>query len=695
MKKPVSVLILLIPILFAVSFGGLSLYARAAEGGDDESAHRTGKTDLFTADYSLIVDEALSRVGAYLVFHNSGSSEIRTSVPLPLLSNGAKRETLSLEASKEILLSEDLDLYFELLPGESLTLSYDYETAASLVNATAIAADFRGLVFREDGKIGHFRIELLLDERDIALVRDVVPGNFALQNNVVSVELWDFAVSNLISSFCLTKESWRGLLGSREYDPNEDQRKFLKRAEEAFNNPDSFRFTPGEPDGSFFRIYGKLMGITDEFETNDSFYRLTEGTYTFANILTYLTAREYRRQFGTGIFADRDFLSEVYTRYLNNTPPLLEEYIRQLLYDEPLMTAVVLFSREPTLKGVTLYTARVYGDDYSNVEFNPGDELAIVRTLPSGFSYAGFQPDGHRIRHILISEDTGFTTEELADYLDAVHADVLFRQMLLDNRDGKWDYLKILDSGETYPTYGLFSCPPSGSLSGDTLYRVIYDNSSYMQNSVRVIEREDALLSGIAIPCFTRYWGIVREYQGVTQAVDFVEGSYMSAWYGVTIIPPLLRDPEVVKVLDARDARQDGAERSVTALLQDTAEEPGIPVQPSQIPEGSWQEEEEPPSGTEDPGGEAPGEEEHTAESESREQSEAGEEEEPGDFSGDYEEVLLKAEQNRKARFYTGLFLGAGTFLLAVIFVILILMIRPDRSAGNGTGKSRSSGGKE
>ena len=689
MKKSACLYIIIFPALLASFLWGLFLPVKVQA----ESAE-----DLYTAEYTLTVDEALSHVEANLVLVNRGGSLLRAEVPLPVLSNGIKAETLSLKASKEVLLSEDLRLYPELGPDEILTLSYSYDTAASLVNATAIAADFRELVHREGGRIGHFRIDLRLLERDIPLVQDIVPANYTLRDSLLSLELYDFAVSNLAPSFCLTKESWRGLLGSREYDPNEEQRRFLNKAEEAFKDPDAIRLNLEEAVDPY-PLYGQFMGLSDKDQATEAYIQLIEGTYSFSNIFSYLTAREIRKEKGTGIGDKYDVLSLLFLRYTTKRPPLLEEYIRQILYDgSPVMTAV-LFSREPTLEGATLCTTKTGGDDWSRVEFTPGDELAIVRTVPIGFNYAGFWPDAYRFRHILISEDTGFSPGELSDYLLAIGAEVLIRQMLLDNRDGKWDYMMEKDGDTVFYPYGLFSCTSSGNLSRDTLYEAIYDTSSYMQNSFKVFERDDPLLSELPVPGFTRYWGVAREYQGVTQALDLAYGSYISNWYGVGSLPEILKKPEVREMKAERDSLHQDALQTVSELL-DQKKEAAVPVSVSEVPEDFLPEEPESepapsetvpdgdnPSGPGSQDGEQP-ENESTADSEKQDEGNPGKETEKEktreEDREDDDTGRQNTEQNRKARTLTALFLTAVTLLLAVIFVVLLLFIRTKRKEGTG-----------
>ena len=151
----------------------------------------------FTAD----VNEVSNEVESTLILENTGNETVTADLKLPRVSAGIQKGSLQVTASGNALRLTEDELRLTLEPGKNTVLSYRYLTKDPLIHARVIGMDFKTLVFREGGRIGHFRISVTLREEDLPLVEEVFPVNFTLEEKTVSVELFDVSPSSLLDRF--------------------------------------------------------------------------------------------------------------------------------------------------------------------------------------------------------------------------------------------------------------------------------------------------------------------------------------------------------------------------------------------------------------------------------------------------------------------------------------------------------------
>ena len=161
---------LLAAVLILNMLPGLSAQALSAPQPSGGALPESGNREaLSVLDYEVTIDEASDMVKTRLILENSGREAVSLDYQLPLISAGAAPGTLELLASGEARRTSEKTVWFSIKPQDLLVFSYTYKTASPLIHAGAIGMDFKQLLFRAGGRIGHFSVSLTLRAEDQTL----------------------------------------------------------------------------------------------------------------------------------------------------------------------------------------------------------------------------------------------------------------------------------------------------------------------------------------------------------------------------------------------------------------------------------------------------------------------------------------------------------------------------------------------
>ncbi|MBP5230654.1 MAG: hypothetical protein ILO68_02905, partial [Clostridia bacterium] len=244
---------------------------------------------LRVLELCLNIREETSVIRSEFRVKNDGPADILTCLTLPVLRNRIAADSFSVTDTDLGTPIAGGRIYGTIPAGGTLSVSYVYSTATPLLHSGAVGLDFAPLVFSPGGRIGHFSVSMELVPESIPLVTEISPVCYAFDGTTVSLDLWDFRPSALLNRFYLTKETYRGLRGSREYEPNEVERYVLENVRKWFRNglPEIRDLDlPGTRD------WAKLL-VSEGFT---SAYLLAEHSDTLAGVVTHLILTEKLRR---------------------------------------------------------------------------------------------------------------------------------------------------------------------------------------------------------------------------------------------------------------------------------------------------------------------------------------------------------------------------------------------------------------
>lgn len=493
--------------------------------------------------------EETDRVDSELILVNESEKEKEIVLPLPFVSAGCRAGSLVFSASREAWLPDEAHAVFRLPAGESITLRYRYQTDRSLKNAGVILMNLRDLVFQEDAEIGRFQLSLLLKEEDLPLVREIFPANWQLEDRTLSFCLYNVRPNVLLDRVYVRKETWLNVKGSREWELNETQEILLSHCREWLRN--GLGLSEEELYGSdSVSVFSALTG-----RDREAYGQLAEGSFVYKDIFDYLYLRELRRAGFKPVYredSDPEFSVRIrMDQTISGRSPVLTELLRQTGYEEeaPLILAV-LFRKEASLADAMLSRPewKGYEPKPEDIRYLSETEAALLQAVPGRISsfLSDISGNALRYRFAVIGPAAEADAENLGSYLDAIGAELLICQKMLDNRDG-WLKSALPDPNASYfAFYGA-----AGTLSRKTL------EESGNAWWACVLDAEDAVLSELSLPSFIHYTGQVIRREGIVRDlyVNFELASYLDAMGGVPYYRKLLESEEAQTLLKARAER--------------------------------------------------------------------------------------------------------------------------------------------
>ncbi len=557
--------------------GGVSLYARIAgsEAGQQllkkrEAARRTEaeETDrkiraaaaltlrtvsfrtegdtgaLRVLDYSLEYREDSSVVRVSLLLSNDGSEAVTACIPLPLPGNRMTEESLRIDGGGLSVVC-GTSLYGTIPAGESIRVTLRGQTETLLSNAGAVGMDLRKLVFSPEGRIGRFSVSVRLLEEDVPLVKEIFPVNYRFDGETVSLTLTDFCPGPLLERFYLTKETYRNLKGSREFELNGTERWILKNYRRLFR--DGLGIPPealSDPDETPRSLFSAALKFYEDGRTLSE-EELSEHTKVFGEILLHLCVREYLRQDGGAQAA----YEKLRPAYRSGLPLLTREFLKAAVFEEEPVIAALWYAEEPTLAGVQLYASR-YESDFEPPVLYPVEEIPCLRS-DVGMIQVVSDPGLANMRLAIVSEKAP-SAEDLREYLRVTGVSLLIKEMLLDDRDGSWDRIRIpygWDSDSTWFGDGVWSVPAGGPLT-ETMLRDAFaafvggrEELSFLEwSSPNCFEREEPFFPDL--PVFTQYFGRVSLREGKAVVSEFPFGPVRVGAFGIAAAPEIVREAE-------------------------------------------------------------------------------------------------------------------------------------------------------
>lgn len=524
--------------------------------GEKAGAEAADHSALSALSFDVRIDEASGQVESCLILENTGEKEAAANLTLPLISAGMKAESLQVQASREAVLEADGSLSFTLLTGETISISYSYETGQNLSHAGVIGMDLRELVFCEGGTIGRFSFSLTLKEEDLPLVRQIFPMNWKLQEKTISFCLYNVQPNALLDRIYVSKETWRDLKGSRDFEPNEEQQFLLSHYREWFENGLGAEIEEKKmPDREEERFFAELMNlpITDEpfYLQSEPAYgacnRLKEGNDIYKTVFDYLYLRECQRAGVELLVKDDDYWAGYRSRIdlnLNGMPEVMKELLRQEIFGDECFLAVVAYEKTPSLEDVSLYRIEIdYSADYS-IHWKPIQLEKALHAVPEGMDSLYF--DGHAAlpyRVMLLDMEEAADKKQLQGFLDTVDAEIFTIQSVLDDREGQWLF------ADEFPACFLAAAGES-NLSRQTLQNCAENVSEW--TVVKTMLQEDADWGTLTLPAFKQYTGGVTLKDDMAVYTNFGGGNYLAHGYGLPFYAAVAGSDEGRAINEAR-----------------------------------------------------------------------------------------------------------------------------------------------
>ncbi len=527
------------------------------------------KAALRVLSFRLEADEESSRVNSELIWENTGTEPVSACLSLPLLTGRIREDTFSPTVPSGCRAVAGHKVFFTLEAGEMLKVSYAYQMTASLVHAGTIGLDLMSLLPDPASSVGRFTAAVRLTPEDIPLVTEIRPVNYTFDGETVAVELIDFTPNQLLNRFVIVKTTYRQLRSDpeQERELSEAEKHFFRHYREWFRDGlglDKRRTLPYAGLGEIAEILCRLSpepgknSITDYPDFYINGLQGSNGS-VYIRILHYLLIRELK-QLG------QLQLAEMMIEY--NDPEsfslLTQELIRQESFSEEPMIVAVEYASEPTLEGVSLLTTTTFSG--SAGPYQPVKERVMIRAgVPHPRTVKW---EWNNLRVMVIPEYTA--NEALAPALEAIGASLYIQARLLDNRDGKWDHLKIDSPSFPEPIFigaGYFSVLPQGILRADELNAALMPNgSNYLEG--RIFEREEERLAACGVPAFIQYCGYVEEKAEGSVALWFSGGVILNSPLGLINTAQILARDSVAALLEARRINKEQTKEAVIRKIE-------------------------------------------------------------------------------------------------------------------------------
>ena len=535
---------------------------------------------IFTA-LEIEADEDSGRTACLWVLENPTDVPWSGELPLPFLSAGFRKESLTVSASAPCRATDSGTLRCGIPPRGSLAVRYEYRTETSLVHARVIALDLTAAPFSSFSEIGRLTVSLTLREEDLPLVKKLAPLNWSLDGQTVRWEFTDLKPDELLPRLFLEKTTWRGLRGSRDFDPNEVQLFVLEHIGDWFRDGIPLPEHPGD----YYRVINLLTENEAKDENDEGWWSrrsdLSENTPDILRAADHLILREIFRGHITGTDADSLLQMLVDPTQLN---PLTAELLRRHLYGDRLYRVVIGCGMDASLENTQVYHG--WMDNLTSA-----DARKYVR-IPSGFSYYKHRPESLITRWTELPYSDSRTPGVLRDYLDAVEADLYAEQFLADDRDGRFPLYHYTAPDFTMDRYynSYYGLIPGGSLSKEAvdsvLEALIEDGHYYSDSTLCTVPWDDPVLAGIGIPCLVQFSSLVILQQLEPEPGPDTEykpfcwhlSGYLDAPCGLDLYLELLESPALAADRAARLEKQAEREEILRTRIEAAAGQTLLPA---------------------------------------------------------------------------------------------------------------------
>ncbi len=223
----------------------------------------------FVSD-EITIDTTNSKVNNTLLLKNNSNEEAIINVNIPLeikdLSIYVKNLNIKINNTNVKYIKNDNGEYIvkTKVPANSgKKIEIEYITNNDLNNAKTIKYNFDNL---KNKKVDKLKVNIKIDEKTIPLVQKIYPGHYTFNNNIISVEYYNYKVNSLTKEVILTKETFNNLLYGREISLTTKEKDIIEKWSK-------------EKNFDYEKLYNEEL---DFVETHNNYYK---------NIIDYLSAK--------------------------------------------------------------------------------------------------------------------------------------------------------------------------------------------------------------------------------------------------------------------------------------------------------------------------------------------------------------------------------------------------------------------
>ncbi len=459
----------------------------------------------------ITINTDTSKVINELILKNTSNEDIITKLTLPLenveLSTSIHDLTIVVNGVKVKYTKEnDGDYIFstKIPAGTGKRVEVSYYTDNDLRDAKVIKYNFDNF---KGKKIGKLKVDIVLNEKDVPLVKAIYPGHYTYDQNVITVEYYDMDVNTITKDIIVNKETYKNLKYGRERELTEYDKKVLDNVDILFEG----NIFEGRQDEDLYDIVKKYLNVKwftyygDDRDTSNQIidyiiYKeaIKRGEYSYHSpsdtdpILLYETMRKYSDKFTI------DPTQDVFELFS-------DEDIRNLA-DKKICVDFV-----ETVDNKELYVEQFTGYDHDKCEriygFFPVTERKVLKTRPP-----------HDISRLLFEktiildegitgEKLGATEEEKISYLNSINADLYIRVELYEGKFDGDDYFgKIGYYREEDKALAMAFC--------EDFRKVFYPPSEEEINKIFVKLSNEYLSNNCEIPTVVQFIGYLNEKDG-------------------------------------------------------------------------------------------------------------------------------------------------------------------------------------
>ena len=459
----------------------------------------------------ITINTDTSKVINELILKNTSKEDIITKLTLPLenveLSTSIHDLRIVVNGAKVQYTKEnggDYTFSTKIPAGTGKRIEVSYYTDNDLRDAKVIKYNFDNF---KGKKIGKLKVDIVLNEKDVPLVKAIYPGHYTYDQNVITVEYYDMDVNTITKDIIVNKETYKNLKYGRERELTEYDKKVLDNVDILFEG----NIFEGRQDEDLYDIVKKYLNVKwftyygDDRDTSNQIidyiiYKeaIKRGEYSYHrpsksdSILLYETMRKYSDKFTI------DPTQDVFELFS-------DEDIRNLA-DKKICVDFV-----ETVDNKELYVEQFTGYDHDKCEriygFFPVTERKVLKTRPP-----------HDISRLLFEktiildegitgEKLGATEEEKISYLNSINADLYIRVELYEGKFDGDDYFgKIGYYREEDKALAMAFC--------EDFRKVFYPPSEEEINKIFVKLSNEYLSNNCEIPTVVQFIGYLNEKDG-------------------------------------------------------------------------------------------------------------------------------------------------------------------------------------
>lgn len=397
MKKTIGIILFIVTIVLLNStccYASSSITYFYAEG------IKIDNKDIEILSHEVKIDTITSKVKNRTILKNNSAEKIACQIIIPLenkeLNIAVKNIEIQLNGEKVQYTKNEKGEYViktKIPANEGKKLEISYETDNDLYNAKVIKCNFDNF---EDRTIGKVKVDIRIDEKNIPLVEKIYPGHYTFDNNVISVEYYNYKPNTITREVIVQKETFNNLLYGRE----EELRDFDKN------------------------IITDWMNGKTNFKTSEDEY--PEGRAR--DIWEYVKIKKGKEVWGTSSFGP--LVYEFYLESIKNKK--LKDYSDSEI---ELLDKTICIEFAKTEGDKKLYVERtiVEGEDEDSRAVQKLVETSENEILKTSFGFT--EVNGARLIYVgegINGEDLNASKEEIVEYVNSANTDMFIRIEIYD-----------------------------------------------------------------------------------------------------------------------------------------------------------------------------------------------------------------------------------------------------------------------